>query len=146
MAIEQLEMVAKLERDKESKLVREFQQAQQHLQENKQKMVGIENYRMEYLRDMQNKANAGITINSYGHFQSFVTKLEEAMRQQSEIVGTAFQVVAQRKELWLVQQRKRKAVEMLIEKHWVAAGIKADKAEQALLDEIATQRFFRAKR
>jgi flagellar FliJ protein len=138
-------MVAKLEKDKEDKLVREFQQAQQHLEENKQKMVGIENYRMEYLREMQNKANAGITIDSYGHFQAFVTKLEEAMKQQSQIVSTAFQVVNQRKELWLEQQRKRKAVDMLIDKHWTAQQAKADKVEQALLDEVATQRFFQAK-
>ena len=146
MAIQQLEMVAKLEKDKEDKLVREFQQAQQHLQENKQKMIGIENYRMEYLRDMQNKANSGITIDSYGHFQSFVTKLEDAMKQQSQIVSTAFQVVNQRKELWLEQQRKRKAVDMLVDKHWAGEQTKANKVEQALLDEVVTQRFFQAKK
>jgi flagellar FliJ protein len=145
MAIKQLQMVAKLERDKEDKLVREFQQAQKHLDENKQKMKGIENYRMEYLREMQNQGHIGIGINSYGHFQAFVSKLEEAMRQQSGVVSTAFQVVAQRKNLWMEQQRKRKAVEMLVDKHWKAVQIKADKDEQALLDEVATQRFFRAK-
>jgi flagellar FliJ protein len=146
MAIEQLQMVAKLEKDKEDKLVREFQQAQQHLQQNKQKMIGIENYRMEYLREMQNKGNTGITINSYGHFQAFITKLEEAMSQQSQIVSTAFQVVNQRKGLWLEQQRKRKAVDMLVDKHWAAQQVKANKAEQALLDEVATQRFFQARK
>lgn len=146
MAIKQLEMVAKLEQEKEDKLAREFQQAQHHLEQNKQKMTGIENYRMEYLRQMQTKGQSGVTIDSYGHFQSFVTKLEEAMRQQSTVVSTAFQVVAQRKNLWLEQQRKRKAVEMLIDKHWDKVRVKADKIEQALLDEVATQRFFRLKK
>jgi len=143
MAIQQLQMVFRLEQEKEDKLAREFQQAQQNLEENKQKMTGIETYRMDYLRQMQQKGNEGVTIDSYGHFQAFVTKLEEAIKQQSTVISTAFQVVTQRKNLWLEQQRKRKAVEMLIDKHHASVRAKADKAEQALLDEVATQRFFR---
>lgn len=145
MAIAQLKMVHKLEQDKEDKLAREFQQAQAHLDENKRKMKGIEDYRMDYLRQMQQKGDEGVTINSYGHFQSFVSKLEEAIKQQSSVISTAFAVVAQRKNLWLEQQRKRKAVEMLIDKHNNAMRVKADKVEQALLDEVAMQRFFRLK-
>lgn len=143
MAIEQLKMVFRLEQEKEDKLAREFQQAQQNLEENKQKMAGIESYRMDYLRQMQQKGNEGVTIDSYGHFQGFISKLEEAIKQQSTVISTAFQVVAQRRGLWLEQQRKRKAVEMLIDKHYAEQRVKADKAEQALLDEVATQRFFR---
>jgi flagellar FliJ protein len=143
MAIQQLQMVFKLEHDKEDKLAREFQQAQQHLEENKRKMAGIEDYRNEYIRQMRDKGDEGVGIGSYGHYQGFISKLEEAIKQQSTVIGTAFQVVNQRKQLWLEQQRKRKAVEMLIDKHFVAVAKKADKAEQALLDEIATQRFFR---
>lgn len=146
MAIEQLVMVARLEREKEDKLAREFQLAQQNLDQNKQKMQGIENYRMEYLTQMRNEASQGIGINSYGHFQQFITKLEEAIKQQSEVIRTAFQVVNQRKQLWLDQQQKRKAVDMLIEKHKLAARVKADRAEQALSDEVAMQKFFQSRK
>lgn len=146
MAIQQLQMVARLEREKEDKLARDFQQAQQNLEQNKQKMQGIESYRMEYLTQMRNEASNGIGINSYGHYQQFISKLEEAVKQQSEVIRTAFQVVHQRKQLWLEQQKKRKAVDMLIEKHQLAAQAKANKAEQALLDEVATQKFFRTRK
>ena len=145
MAIQQLKMVAKLEQEKEDKLAREFQQAQAHLDQNKQKMAGIENYRTEYLQQVQNRGSAGVAINTYGQLQDFVGKLDDAMKQQSQVISTAFQVVAQRKQMWLEQQRKRKAVEMLIEKHRLAEQAKADRAEQALLDEVATQRFFRSR-
>ncbi len=146
MAIKQLQMVAKLERDKEDKLVREFQQAQQHLVQNQQKLTGIEEYRMDYVRQLQGKADDGININSYSHFQAFISKLEDAMKQQTQVIDTATQVVAQRKTLWLEQQRKRKAVEMLVEKHWTEQRQKDDRAEQALLDEITSQRFFQSRR
>ncbi len=146
MAIQQLIMVAKLEQEKEDKLAREFQQAQQNLEQNKQKMQGIESYRMEYLTQMRNEANQGMKINSYGHYQQFISKLEEAVKQQSEVIRTAFKVVNQRRTLWLEQQQKRKAVEMLIEKHRAAEQAKADRAEQALLDEVATQKFFRTRK
>lgn len=146
MAIKQLQMVAKLEQDKEDKLAREFQQAQQHLTENRQKLDGIEEYRMDYIRQLQSKANEGIQIGSYSHFQGFIGKLEEAIKQQTGLIETATQVVAQRKGLWLQQQRKRKAVELLIDKHHQQQQQKEAKIEQAQLDEIATQRFFQSRR
>ncbi|MFT4928377.1 MAG: flagellar FliJ protein [Phenylobacterium sp.] len=146
MAIKQLEMVARLERDKEDKLGREFQKAQQHLTQNEQKLDGIEEYRMDYVRQLQGKSDAGININSYSHYQQFISKLEEALEQQNQIIDTARQVVGQRKILWLEQQRKRKAVEMLVNKHYEQQLKKENKAEQALLDEVATQRFFKLQR
>ena len=139
-------MVAKLERDKEDKLVRDFQTAQQNLVYNQQKLDGIEEYRMDYIRQLQSKSNDGINIGSYGHYQAFIGKLEEAIKQQHGVIDTANQVVEQRKQLWLDQQRKRKAVDLLIEKHHLAQQAKADKQEQALLDEVATQRFFQSRK
>lgn len=145
MAIAQLKMIHRLELEKEEKMGREFQQAQNNLVENQRKLQGIEDYRLDYLRQMQKKGNEGVTINSYGHFQAFISKLDEAIKQQSTVIDTAFQVVAQRKNLWLEQQKKRKAIANLIDKHDRAVVDKLNKMEQLLLDEFATQRFFRSK-
>lgn len=146
MAIKQLEMVVKLERDKEDKLVHEFQQAQQNLIQNEQKLDGIEEYRMDYVRQLQAKSNGGMNINSYSHYQAFIGKLEDALKQQHQVIDTARQVTHQRKTLWLTQQQKRKAVELLVDKHWQEEAQKDRRKEQALLDEVATQRFFKLKK
>ncbi|MFT4994826.1 MAG: flagellar FliJ protein, partial [Paraglaciecola sp.] len=53
-------------------------------------------------------------------------------------------VVDQRRDQWLQQQRKRKAVEMLLDKKYQKVQKKADKLEQQMLDEISLQKFIRS--
>ncbi len=60
MAYSQLQVVADWERRKEQKLVQVFQLAQQFAQDNKQKLSGLENYRLDYLRQAQQRARAGV--------------------------------------------------------------------------------------
>jgi flagellar protein FliJ len=143
MSIAQLEMVAELERKKEQKLVRNFQLAQQHAQNNKQKLTGLEQYRLDYLRQAQNKAKQGMASASYGQHQQFIAKLDKACEQQTKVVSNAMLVSDQRRNQWLQQQNKRKAVEMLLAKQQKALEIRLAKQEQQMLDELALQRFVR---
>ena len=48
-----------------------------------------------------------------------------------------------RRSAWLAMQKKRKALEILIERELTEQQRKTDKQEQKMLDEIATQQFFR---
>jgi flagellar protein FliJ len=143
MSIAQLEMVAGLERKKEQKLVQDFQLAQQHAQNNKQKLAGLEQYRLDYLRQAQNKAKQGMAATSYGQHQQFIGKLDKACEQQTKVVSNAMLVAEQRRVQWLQQQKKRKAVEMLLAKQQKTLELHLAKQEQHMLDELALQRFVR---
>tara|TARA_R110002153_G_scaffold264102_2_gene425770 strand:+ start:777 stop:1223 length:447 start_codon:yes stop_codon:yes gene_type:complete len=143
MSIAQLEMVAGLERKKEQKLVQDFQLAQQHAQNNKQKLAGLEQYRLDYLRQAQNKAKQGMAATSYGQHQQFIGKLDKACEQQTKVVSNAMLVAEQRRVQWLQQQKKRKAVEMLLAKQQKTLELQLAKQEQHMLDELALQRFVR---
>ncbi|WP_199611219.1 flagellar export protein FliJ [Flocculibacter collagenilyticus] len=143
MAIEQLKTVLQVEQDKEDKLGIDLRQAQHHLIDNEQKLEGIQQYRLDYMKQLHYKAQQGIEGNFYNQYQAFMKKLDSASEQQINAVNTAKRVVEQRKELWLKQQQKRKALEMLIEKHELAKQERLDKAEQQMLDEIATNQFIR---
>jgi flagellar FliJ protein len=143
MSIAQLEMVAGLERKKEQKLVQGFQLAQQHAQNNKQKLAGLEQYRLDYLRQAQNKARQGMAATSYGQHQQFIGKLDKACEQQTKVVSNAMLVAEQRRVQWLQQQKKRKAVEMLLAKQQKTLELHLAKQEQHMLDELALQRFVR---
>jgi flagellar FliJ protein len=48
-----------------------------------------------------------------------------------------------RRTAWLAMQKKRKAIELLIAKDLAAGQQRQNKQEQNMLDEIATQQFFR---
>ncbi|GAC15230.1 flagellar export protein FliJ [Aliiglaciecola lipolytica] len=146
MAERQLELVAKWEKDKEDRLARDFQLAQQHVEMNKQKLSSLERYRLDYLRQTQAKDAGALNIDKFNKLQSFIGKLDKACQQQMQVHNQAILVAEQRKNLWLVQQRKRKAVEMLLEKKRQAREIRNNKIEQQFMDELSTQRFIRKQR
>lgn len=145
MVDKQLQRVADWERDKEQVCARDFQIAQQQVQQEEQKLSGLEQYRLEYLRMAHQKASDGMGALHFTQHQSFIAKLDKACEQQMQLLGNARGAAEQRKGLWLQQQRKRKAVEHLIEQKRQLAARKADKQEQQAMDEIALQKFIRQK-
>lgn len=145
MSRSQLALVAKWESEKEEKAAQLFQQAQSYVQENEQKLVGLQQYRIDYFKKIQTLGGDGLKALSLSHHQAFIGKLDRACEQQQLLINNAKQAANQRKMQWLVQQRKRKAVEHLINKQRVALQKKRDKEEQDLLDEVALQRFVRNK-
>jgi flagellar FliJ protein len=62
---------------------------------------------------------------------------------QVNTLSQAIRVADQRHMQWLAQQRKRKAVEMLLDKQHKAKLKREDKLEQIMLDELSLQKFMR---
>lgn len=143
MAHSQLHMVAEWERQKEQKLVQDFQLAQQFAQNNKQKLAGLENYRLDYIREAQLRAKQGVGSVTFGQHQQFIGKLDKACEMQLHAVNQALKVADQRRMQWMAQQRKRKAVEMLLDKQHKAQLKREDKLEQMMMDELSMQKFIR---
>ncbi|MFT2091390.1 flagellar export protein FliJ [Paraglaciecola sp. 2405UD69-4] len=143
MSKSQLDLVAQWERQKEQKMVEDFRQAQQFAQSNKQKLSGLENYRLDYLREVQQKAKNGIGSLTFGQHHQFIGKLDKACEMQTQALNKALIVADQRRSQWLQQQRKRKAVEMLLQKQQLAKQKREDKQEQAMLDEMSLQKYLR---
>lgn len=142
----QLALVAKFEREKEERFLHAYQKANQTLQQNLKKLEGLQLYKAEYLTMLRQKGDKGVGAMSYGQHQTFIDKLDKAVEQQSNILKQHTLATEQRKRQWLIQQKKRKAVEMLIDKKHQEALIIEAKQEQALMDEVALQRFVRAGR
>ncbi|GAA0353409.1 flagellar export protein FliJ [Bowmanella denitrificans] len=145
MSTRQLQQVARWEQEKEDKLAKDYRLAEQNVQANVQKLTGLQNYRLDYLRQLQQRANQGLGATSFAQHQAFIDKLDKACAQQNQMIANARAVAQQRRGLWLKQQQKRKAVEMLIDKKRQQAQQLEDRREQALLDEVALQRFVRRK-
>ncbi|WP_088330196.1 flagellar export protein FliJ [Lacimicrobium sp. SS2-24] len=143
MSTKQLEQVAQWERSKEDKLAQDYYLAQKNVQDNQRKLTGLQSYRLDYLRQLQQRANKGLGAMSFGQHQAFIDKLDSACTQQTRVLAQARAAAEQRKGLWLKQQQKRKAVEMLIDKKQQLQLQREARQEQAMLDEIATQRFVR---
>ncbi|MGB3724493.1 MAG: flagellar export protein FliJ [Glaciecola sp.] len=141
--LSQLYMVAKVELERVQTCAQQYQLANVHLQENQQKLSGLERYRLDYLHAIRQKAKQGVDALAINQHHQFVGKLDKACEQQVQIINNAVLVVDQRKRQWMTQQQKHKAILHLIEKKEKALTLVEAKREQLMFDEIALQRAFR---
>lgn len=143
MALAQLQLLAKVQLEKEEKLQAQFVQAQQFAQLAAQKYAGLANYRTDYIRQSQQRGAEGVASRQFNQYLNFITKLDQALTQQNMQVQQAQRVTEMRRNAWLAMQKKRKALDILIDKELQAGFARAQKQEQNMLDEMATQQFFR---
>lgn len=143
MVNKQLELLVRVQKDREEKLEAQFVQAMQFSRQAEQKYQGLADYRTDYIVQSQQQGAVGLESRQYSQFIRFIAKLDQALEQQATEIQQAQSVVEQRREQWLAMQKKRKAIEYLLEQEQRQQARKADKAEQVLLDEVATQQFVR---
>lgn len=141
----QLILVCEMEQRKEDQLAQQYGQASEALTAEEAKLVGLENYRNEYLQTVNDSGKNGLTSAGFQRLQIFIGQLDKACGQQRDKIQNAKKVVEQRRALWLQQQRKRKSLQQLLDKQAQQAAQKEQLEEQKMLDEFATFKSYRQK-
>jgi flagellar FliJ protein len=144
--MKQLNTLYKFELDKEQKASQALQLAELDYQQNKDRLKNVSDYRLEYMRRLNQRSLEGIDSATYSHFHAFIAKLDNASQQVKIAVHQAKALVETRKKQWLEQRRKIQAVELLRDKKLAMLQLAANKQEQKMFDEIATQQFVRRHR
>lgn len=144
--MKQLNTLYKYELNKEQKAAQVLQIAELDYQQNKARLKSVSDYRLEYMRRLNQRSQEGIDSATYSHFHAFIAKLDNASQQVKIAVHQAKALVETRKKQWLEQRKKIQAVELLRDKKLAALQIIANKQEQKMFDEIATQQFLRRNR
>jgi flagellar FliJ protein len=143
MALAQLQLLVKVQQEKEDKMQAQYRAALQNYQSMQQKYQGLADYRIEYVQQTQNRGQQGMESRQFNQYLNFIGKLDAALTAQQQYVQQAKASADQRLLQLLAMQKKRKAMEILIDRELAELQRKADKQEQKMLDEIATQQFFR---
>ena len=81
-SIEQLATVLKMELEKENKALNAFRLAQDYHQQQRTKLTSLQQYRMDYVRQLQQEGSGGVKAHHYQQRLSFVAKLDKACEQQ----------------------------------------------------------------
>ena len=144
--MKQLNTLYKFELDKEQKASQALQIAELDYQQNKDRLKNVSDYRLEYMRRLNQRSLEGIDSATYSHFHAFIAKLDNASQQVKIAVHQAKALVETRKKQWLEQRRKIQAVELLRDKKLASLQLAANKQEQKMFDEIATQQYVRRNR
>ncbi|MBA6295553.1 flagellar export protein FliJ [Colwellia sp. MB02u-9] len=144
--MKQLNTLHKYELDKEQKASQALQVAEVDYEQNKARLKSVSDYRLEYMRRLNQRSIEGIDSATYSHFHAFIAKLDNASQQVKVAVHQAKALVDTRKKQWLEQRQKIQAVELLRNKKLAALQLVANKKEQKMFDEMATQQFVRRRR
>ena len=143
MSMKQLDTLLKYEKDKERQAAQKLQAAELEYQQNISRLNGVGDYRLEYMKRLMQQAEQGIDSATYSHYHAFVAKLDNAAEQVRIAMIQAKALTEQCKTLWMKQRQKVKAVEHLREQKLKKVALVAQKNEQKMFDEIATQQFIR---
>jgi len=143
MATKQLETLLKFEQGKEELAANALRGAENDYQQNLIRLQSVADYRLEYMKRLSQRSSIGLDSATYNHYHAFISKLDYASKQVEIAMKQAKALVEQSKRLWLKQRQKVKAVEMLAAKRQLALAKIANKKEQNMFDEIATQQFIR---
>jgi len=130
MALAQLQLLVKVQQEKEDKLQAQYRAAQQNYQSMQQKYQGLADYRIEYVQQTQSRGQEGMASRQFNQYLNFIGKLDAALTAQQQYVQQAKASAEQRLQQLLAMQKKRKAMEILIERELAEIQRKADKQEQ----------------
>jgi flagellar FliJ protein len=145
MPLKQLNTLHRYEQDKEKKAAQALQTAEFEYQQNLERLQSVSDYRLEYMKRLNARSMVGIDSATFSHFHAFIAKLDYAAGQVDIAIMQSKAMVEKSKQLWLVQRQKIQAVELLLDKKTQALTLIANKQEQKMFDEIATQQFVRRK-
>jgi flagellar protein FliJ len=89
---ERLEIVKKVVDDFERRKAEALAASERRVAESEKKLADLEAYRDGYVRDFQLRAQAGIGAAAARDYQVFLSRLDEALRQQTQaVIGTRAQ-------------------------------------------------------
>ena len=143
MPLKQLNTLHRYEQDKEKSASQALQTAEFEYQQNIERLKSVTDYRLEYMKRLNERSLIGIDSATFSHFHAFIAKLDNAAEQVDIAIMQSKSMVENRKKQWFAQRQKIQAVELLLDKKRSALNIRANKQEQKMFDEIATQQFVR---
>lgn len=111
-------------------------------QRTRQRLRLLEEYRGEYLGKFRAAQASGLSPLAWSNYQSFITKLDEAIEQQRRIVEAAAKTTVLGQQKWLAQNKQAKALDTLAGRHQTRLQLAENRAEQKLLDEYTTRKQF----
>lgn len=109
-------------------VLREFQQQQQQLEE-------LIKYRNQYVEQFQQAGKAGLSIVQVRDYQLFLSRLDQAIAQQRQLVQQHQAVSQQTQANWMDKRGKSKMLDKVVENRELAEKQTLEKREQRELED-----------
>lgn len=110
-------------------------------QNEKSRLVMLEQYREEYAQRLRDAVAQGVTQILLRNYQSFLGRIDDAITQQSKAVLKSEQNTKTGQADWQSQNIRLKAIDTLSNRHETKVRLNENKQEQKLLDEFSSRRY-----
>jgi|SRR5690606_23457103 flagellar FliJ protein len=124
---------------------RELGEAQRQLADAEARLVELRTYHGEYMGAFRKRCEDGTSIRALRDFQAFLARLDNAVRQQEQLVEQARQRVAGSRRDWQGAAQKVKAVGAVVERWQKTEALVLDRRDQKDSDERAQRLAFAAR-
>ena len=108
--------------------------------ESEAKLAELGGYRDAYIRDFARRAGGGMTAARARDYQAFLARLDEALREQTEIVARARAARAELLATWRGAARRSAAVDRALQRGLSEQRRRVERREQVDADERAQGR------
>lgn len=125
--------------EQERSRARSLAVSEQRVREGEAKLAELEAYRASYVHEFNRRAGGGIDAAQARDYQIFLARLDEALRQQAEIVERARGERAQERIGWQGAARRARIVGRVVENYRAEERRSDERREQAEVDERAQQ-------
>ena len=136
---ERMQMVKKVADDFERRRAEALAVCERRVTESEKKLSDLESYRDGYVRDFDVRAKAGIGAAAAVNFQAFLLKLEDAMRQQEQVIETARKQRDAEEQKWRSAAQRAEAIGKTVVRWQGEEQHALDRREQHDSDERAAR-------
>lgn len=136
-ASDRFKPVRKVAANREASAARQFGKSQQQHREEADKLENLRQYHAEYLARFQESASNGMNASQLREYQAFMSKLEQAIADQEQIVRQSQQNCTEHKARWTEKHIRTKVVDKAIDRMEKTEQKARDAQEQKISDELA---------
>ena len=133
-------------KERENQAVLALNKARAELEDYYRQIEQIEQYRLDYCKQLVERGQNGLSASEYGHLHRFLTQLDETLTKQKEAEGHFQSQVTNCEGHWLETRKQRRSYEWMIEKKKTEKQRLQEKKEQKQMDEFSTLQFARRKK
>ena len=131
--------VVKVAGERERNAARVLGECRRRLAEQEEKLRQLQVYREDYARQFQDAAGQGLGAARLQDYRSFLARLNEAIRQQQQVVEQQRAECARQQDRWRDTRTHAKALDKVVERYRSEEHRMASRREQHDSDERAAR-------
>jgi flagellar FliJ protein len=134
---QRMAVVQKVVDDQEQRRAKALAASEQLVLEGEAKLAELEAYRTNYLRDFSSRAGSGMNAASARDYQVFLARLDDALRQQMQVVASAKAQRDNERRNWQNAAQRADAVDHMMGVWTTAERQELERHEQKETDEFS---------